>query len=153
MAAEALTGRCGLYCGACSVYRAQRDDGEYLKGLAERFNCPPEKVRCEGCGALTPECWGYDCGIVQCSVAKGYRFCHECGEFEDRTCDKYEKLDKGYLENDNVDIRKNLETIKSGNINEWLKLSTERFRCPNCLGPLPTGATQCHNCRVKFPMV
>jgi len=67
MTNEDLVGRCGLYCGACSIYRAYKDNGEYLKRIATRFKCSPEKVRCEGCQILTPEFWGNDCKIVQCS--------------------------------------------------------------------------------------
>ncbi|HIE18590.1 TPA: DUF3795 domain-containing protein [Candidatus Bathyarchaeota archaeon] len=71
MADRNLIGRCGLYCGACVIYRAYKDDGDYLRRIDEHFRCPPEKVRCGGCMALTPDCWGYDYEIVQCLRNKG----------------------------------------------------------------------------------
>ncbi|NIU39053.1 DUF3795 domain-containing protein, partial [Candidatus Bathyarchaeota archaeon] len=73
-----LIGRCGLYCGACGIYRAYRDGGAYRERLASAFKCPPQKVRCQGCQALTPECWGNDCKIVKCLNVKGLQFCYEC---------------------------------------------------------------------------
>ena len=92
-----LVGRCGLYCGACSIYRAYKDDGEYLKLLVENFKCLQEKVRCEGCMALTPESWGYDCKIVQGLRRKGLEFRYECKKHDDKTCEKYEELASVYL--------------------------------------------------------
>ena len=152
MTYEDLVGRCGLYCGACSIYRAYKDNGEYLVRLAKRFKCPTEKVRCEGCQILTPKCWGNDCKIVQCLRNKNYEFCYECPKYEDHSCKKYEKLAKGYLE-DNVDIRANLEKIKSGKVKEWLRESRKRFRCPYCKKPLPEGAKKCYHCRKEFPRI
>jgi len=144
-----LVGRCGLYCGACSIYRAYKDDGEYLSKLAQFFKCPPEKVRCEGCQALTPECWGNDCKIVQCTNIKGFSFCYECPQFDDRSCEKYEELAKRYLE-DGVDVRANLARVKSGRIEEWLRECRERFRCPHCKKPLPEGSKKCYHCGKEF---
>jgi hypothetical protein len=147
-----LAGRCGLYCGACSIYRAYKDGGEYLKRLSEHFKCPPEKVRCEGCQILTPECWGNDCEIVQCLKVKRYGFCYECPQYEDQSCEKFEELAKRYLE-DNVDVRANLEKIKSGRVKEWLRESKKRFRCPYCKKPLPEGSKKCCHCGKEFPQI
>jgi len=111
-----LVGRCGLYCGACTIYRAYEDSGEYRNRVAAYFKCPPEKVRCEGCQALTPECWGNDCEIVKCTTAKGLSFCYQCPQFDDKSCMKFEDLAKRYME-DNVDVRANLSRIKAGQVN------------------------------------
>ncbi|MEM3699785.1 MAG: hypothetical protein QXL57_02815 [Candidatus Bathyarchaeia archaeon] len=43
-----LVGRCGLYCGACAIYRAYKDNREYLAKLAQHFKCPPEKCDAKG---------------------------------------------------------------------------------------------------------
>jgi hypothetical protein len=146
---EHLVGRCGLYCGACSIYRAYKDDGGYLKRLSEHFKCTPEKVRCEGCQALTPECWGNDCKIVQCLRVRGYEFCYECPQYVERSCEKFEELAERYLEDD-VDVRANLEKIKSGKVKEWLEESANRFRCPYCKKPLPEGSKKCYHCKKEF---
>jgi len=143
-----LVGRCGLYCGACGIYRAYKNGGEYRQRLADFFKCPPEKVCCEGCQALTPQCWGNDCKIIRCLYTKGLQFCHECSDFKKHTCKKFEKFSKDYLEDDGVDLRANLARIKAGNIDEWLKESEEKFRCPYCGKPLPTSSfrKRCYYC-------
>jgi hypothetical protein len=144
---ENLIGRCGLYCGACSIYRAYKDNGEYLKTLAENFKCPPEKVQCQGCLALTTESWGYDCKIVQCLRSKGLDFCYQCRSFECKTCEKYEKLEEGYME-DGEDIRANLDRIKNGEADVWLQESEQAYRCPASKKPLPVGRMKrkCYHC-------
>ena len=37
-----LVGKCGLYCGACGIYRAYKDGGEYRQRLADFFKCPQD---------------------------------------------------------------------------------------------------------------
>jgi hypothetical protein len=142
-----LVGRCGLYCGACAIHRAYEDDGEYLKRVAEYFKCSPEKVRCEGCMALTPDCWGNGCKIVQCLKGKGLDFCYQCKEYENKTCEKFEKLAKGCLE-DGEGIRTNLERIKRGEVDGWLQESEKLYRCSVCGKPLPVNRIRrtCYHC-------
>jgi hypothetical protein len=120
--------------------------------VAKFFNCPEEKVKCEGCQALTPDSWGYDCKIVQCLRSKGYEFCYECSLYDAHACEDYEGLAKRYLE-DNVDVRANLEKIRSGRTGEWLKESNARFRCPHCQKPLPEGSKKCYHCGKEFPQI
>lgn len=147
-----LVGRCGLYCGACGIYRACKDDGEFLKKLAESLKCPPEKVRCEGCGALTPNCWGYDCKIFKCIKSKGFDFCYQCNQYQNNSCEKFEKLAKGYLEV-GEDLRANLQRIRKDEIEEWLHESEEKYRCPACEKPLPVYGIKgkCYHCGASLP--
>ena len=140
-----LVGRCGLYCGACNVYRAQRDDPEWRRRFAERFNCTVEQVRCEGCGGLTPDCWGFDCKILKCLRERGYEFCCECPDYEARSCEKHERIARGYAE-DGVDMRANLAMIKEGKLAEWLEAAAAQYTCKFCGGPTTEGAAKCHHC-------
>lgn len=39
---EKLLSRCGIYCGACYIYRAQRDGGEFLDHVAAWQKAPRE---------------------------------------------------------------------------------------------------------------
>jgi hypothetical protein len=116
--------------------------------LAEFFKCPPEKVRCEGCQALTAACWGNECEMVKCLNAKGLRFCYECSDFENHTCEKFEKFSEDYLKDDHVDLRANLARIKAGDVDEWLRESEEKYRCLYCGKPLPTDSfrKKCYHC-------
>jgi len=143
-----LVGRCGLYCGACTIHRAYKDDEEYLKKLAEHFKCPSEKVRCEGCMALTPECWGYDCKIVQCLRNKGLEFCFQCSEYKDDTCERFGRIARRYLEEHEVDLRANLERIMKSQMEEWLQECEQKYKCPACQKPLSLVAIKrkCYHC-------
>jgi hypothetical protein len=97
--------------------------------------------------ALTPESWGYNCKIVQCLRNKGLEFCYQCNEYENKTCEKFEKLAEGYLEN-GENVRANLERIRRGETEQWLRESKEKYRCPACRKPLPVYGIneKCYHC-------
>lgn len=143
-----LTGKCGLYCGACNIYRAERDSAELRRKLAKNAGCSPDQVRCNGCGGLTADCWGNGCKIVQCLAAKGFDFCYECPEFEAGRCGKYEDLYTVYMEA-GVDLKKNSGRIKAGQGAQWLRESEELFRCKSCGMPVTVWSVQCHHCGGK----
>lgn len=88
-----LTGRCGLYCGICEIYRAYKDSEELQRELASKHDCSPQDVRCEGCQAIDvsgwsqEKEWGKNCAILQCLNAKELAFCHECDVYN--TCQKH----------------------------------------------------------------
>jgi hypothetical protein len=47
---QKLAAPCGLYCGACSIRIAHRDDNHKLKErLSAAYGVHPEEIRCEGC--------------------------------------------------------------------------------------------------------
>jgi hypothetical protein len=146
-----LVGRCGLYCGACGIYRAYKDKGKYLHEVAVSLKTTPEKVRCEGCQALTPLCWGSACKIVQCQNTKGIKFCYECSELYTHACKTFEELYEENL-NEGVDLRANLARIKAGDVDGWLKESEQRFRCYRCHRPLPANKLKenCYHCGAKL---
>lgn len=106
----------------------------------------------ERCQALTAACWGNECEMVQCLNAKGLQFCYECLDFESHTCGKLEKFSKDYLKDDGVGLRANLARIKAGDIDNWLRESEEKFRCPQCGKPLPTSSfrKKCLHCSKNF---
>ena len=145
-----LVGRCGLYCGACGIYRAYKDGGVYRQRLAENFKCPPENVRCEGCHALTSNCWGNACAIVQCLNEKGMRFCFECADYDNQQCEQFQQLAKRYHDFD-VDLRSNLGRIQAGDMDDWLQESNTKFRCPKCEKPLPARLLKknCYHCGTR----
>lgn len=142
-----LVGRCGLYCGACGIYRAYKDDGRYLQEVAESFDCSPELVRCEGCQNLTMNCWGHDCRIVSCLKERGFLFCYECGEIDE--CGQYSSLQEGYKEI-GVDLRQNLQRIESGDAKGWVEEENKRWRCGACQMPISYHMEECHHCGSKL---
>lgn len=144
-----LVGKCGLYCGACTIYRAYQDSEEWQQEIASRANCSPGQVRCNGCSDLTSECWGNDCKIVSCTRAKGYDFCFECPEFQNVGCQKFNTLSDRYLQG-GVNLRDNLNTIKEGKVNEWLQESADKFSCKLCGKPISVWSNECHHCGYKL---
>jgi len=40
-----LVGRCGLYCGACIIYRAHKDSAKLRESFARDYRHSPEDVR------------------------------------------------------------------------------------------------------------
>lgn len=148
MSDHALAGRCGIYCGSCSVFRAHKDGGEFLRRFSREWDMPIEKVRCEGCHGLTKDCRGSECDIVRCLQSKGFEFCHECPEYPKGGCKEY-KLVADNAATYGIDIRSNLERIRVGQTEEWLSESKERFRCPSCGKPLPNllwTEKRCYHC-------
>ena len=55
-----LVGRCGLYCGACIIYRAYKDSDQLRQKIAEREKCKPQEIQCEGCQTALTNGWNYD---------------------------------------------------------------------------------------------
>jgi hypothetical protein len=64
-----LAGACGLYCGACGIYRMYKDkDTERLEGTArDVFHCQLEDIRCEGCRGPVDCHWSPDCRFITCT--------------------------------------------------------------------------------------
>lgn len=140
-----LIGKCGLYCGACFIYRAERDDQALRKQIADHYKCKEAEVRCHGCGGLSESCWGNGCKIVICVGAKGFKTCYECENFHNDKCDKFHPLYQSYRAY-GVDLKTNLKRINSGDAEAWLADSEARFRCSACGHPIHVGAKACPEC-------
>lgn len=144
-----LIGRCGLYCGACRIYRAYMDSEKLREKFAKEFECSPEEIKCEGCQKLDEmgwdreKYWGNNCRIVKCLKKKNLNFCYECEEYE--TCKKFDKFYKICLKI-GIDLRDNLAIIQSGNIDEWLEQEMERWKCPECSKSISVDLKECHWC-------
>ncbi|MDY6911056.1 MAG: DUF3795 domain-containing protein [Chloroflexota bacterium] len=78
-----LTAPCGIYCGACVLYRAMRDSTIREK-VAISMGLAIEQAQCLGCRAekgnmVTMQ--GQVCESYDCISAKGLDFCYECDDF------------------------------------------------------------------------
>ncbi|HEY90562.1 MAG TPA: DUF3795 domain-containing protein [Dehalococcoidia bacterium] len=154
MEGEHLGAVCGLYCGACTLYRARhdyerKDLDDFFNNLAERWNVPVEEVTCEGClsdGPISPYC--RDCKIKQCAAEKeGITRCSDCPDFP---CDLITRFN-----NDGVahhsEVLKNIERQQKIGIYEWLQEEFERIRCQYCGVSQDWYAQNCHRCGTKSP--
>jgi hypothetical protein len=62
----------------------------------------------------------------------------------------FEEFSKNYLEEDGVDLRKNLAMIKAGKIDQWLKDSEGFYTCKLCGKPIVAGAKECQHCQKEI---
>lgn len=149
MSSLSLVGKCGLYCGACGIYRAYKDSKEWREEIAKKSGCSSDQVRCNGCGDLTSQCWGNGCKIVVCARAKGYDYCFECPGYQSENCESFKVLSEKYLKA-GVDLRGNLSSIKEGKTEQWLEESSRRFSCKACGKPVSVWSDECHHCGSKL---
>lgn len=149
-----LVGRCGLYCGACVIYRAYKDSEQLRRLVAERENCKPEDIRCEGCQTVLTngwdvkgQEWGKNCRTVMCLEAKGLDFCYECGEYP--KCEKFRLIADSCLKH-GENLMENLNKIKASKVEEWLEEEDKKWRCQKCGKPVAMHLTECHWCGAKI---
>jgi len=152
---QPLVAVCGLFCGACTLYRARhdidrKDAPEIIKRTADRWKVAPEQLTCEGClsdGPLTPYCAA--CAMKKCAAAKGITRCADCAGFPCETITKFS--------NDGVphhaSVLKAVRRQKKIGIDEWYEEEFERVRCQLCGVSLDWYATVCHRCGTVNPRV
>jgi hypothetical protein len=141
-----LVGRCGLYCGACSIYNCSHDPafGEKRQRVAEKYNIAPEKVTCQGCMALTDNCWGNDCKIVACLRGKGLPLCIYCEELG-APCSIWQNVCNDYQEQYG-NLLSAMERVRAGETDDWLAEMDARMRCPGCHGTICYFEKTCVHC-------
>lgn len=140
-----LLSRCGIYCGACYVYRAQRDGGALLGEMSKRLGVPPEKIRCSGCSGPYEEQWPncQRCSFKACQRRRGVGNCAQCSDFE--TCPDY-GTGVGFTAYRGEDMRGGLRRIEAGDGEGWLREQAERWSCPMCSYPLMWYDNACREC-------
>ncbi len=128
-----LASKCGIYCGACYVYRAFKDGGRMLDQTAQKLGVPKEAIKCNGCLGPTEDLWRncQVCQIRACLKEKGFGFCYECSNFEDYSCARYERLREGASKR-GEDTREALLRIKARDADSWLREQDGKWRCPTC---------------------
>ncbi len=149
-----LMAPCGLYCGACGVYIATRDNNiKFMTVMANLYGTNPEETQCQGCMQKDPSRKQYafckSCDIRNCVKEKNYYSCHQCEEWP---CDMIKNF--GYATG--VRVMKRAipvwrENVKQLGIEEgcieWARSECERYHCHNCGKPLFRGAQRCRSCK------
>ena len=141
-----LAGACGLYCGACAIYRMYKDqDTEQLERAArEVFRCRPDDIRCDGCRGPLDHHWSPECRFLACTRERGITFCHECADF---SCD-----DLSAFSADHHDIPlTNLRRLAKVGLAAWLAEQEARWRCPACGKPVDIYSETCRACGAELP--
>lgn len=158
-----LRAPCGIFCGACAIYIATRDDSEKFGTLiGALWGTEPEETKCYGCMQSDPpkKRFGFcqSCVIRKCVKSKELYSCHQC---EDWPCDTIENIDLG--ESLPSTIKKSIERVikraipswrekvsefgdEKGSL-VWARAECERYHCPSCGEPLYRSAQHCRACR------
>jgi hypothetical protein len=148
-----LMAPCGLYCGACGVYIATRDNNEKFRAvMGKLYGTTPEETHCVGCMQADPSKKRYKycnyCPIRNCVTSKGYYSCHQCAQW---SCDHINNF--GYATGVRV-MNRTIPVWRSkvaeygdekGSV-EWARAECERYHCPGCGKPLFRGAQRCRAC-------
>ena len=146
---EHLAAVCGLYCGACGLYRARRDDNperleEILRTTSERWGVPEEEIGCDGClggGKLTPHC--KDCRMRLCAEEKPeVTRCADCPDFP---CDMITDFNNDGARH-HAEVLTNLRDIQKIGAEKWVAEQEESWRCPGCGIQVGWYDRNCYSC-------
>ena len=152
---------CGLYCGVCAIYIAQRDNNPKLKEalvkvykgeipgkgvLPNADTLTVDDIRCRGC--LSEERFMHcrQCDIRDCVMEKGITGCHECDEFP---CP--------YIQEFPMTVGKKviLRAIpywREVGTEKWIEDEEARYVCPECGNRLFRGAARCNRCKAEVDL-
>jgi hypothetical protein len=131
---------CGLYCGACDVLIANKNDA--VDALAQAWNLEPEQLRCCGCKSAVNAVYCVDCDIKRCAESKGVEYCFECGEYP---CSRLVAFRNDEHSHHSV-VLQNLGLVQSQGIEQWLEQQRDRWSCPNCGTEFSWYARTCAAC-------
>jgi len=143
-----LAAACGLFCGACGIYRMYKDqDTERLEQTArEVFHCRPEEIRCEGCRGPNDCHWSPQCRMLACTRERGITFCYECDDFP---CQELTSLSADQRDASLANLRRLAEV----GLETWLAEQEARWRCPACSRPVDIYSQTCRACGAALPAI
>ena len=124
---KTLAAVCGLFCEACTLFIATKEDPARLKDLAARFQLSEEAVQCHGCRSAKRGPYCEHCKMVTCATGRGIDFCSECGEYP---CDELKQFQSERPHR--IELWADLERIKSVGYGQWLKDTRQRYACHRC---------------------
>lgn len=137
---ERLDTYCGLHCGSCGVFQANKSG--QIEDKAKEWNMKVEDLYCKGCKSDTIATFCRTCHFKTCATSKEIEFCFQCEEFPCK-----ELLEFKDDENPHHSIvLHNLDQIKELGIEEWLKQQEVRWSCPECKEKYSWYESICSNC-------
>ena len=154
-----LLSPCGLYCGVCAIYIADRDNNlkfkqrlvDLYKGkVAGKGTLPgsetlcADDIRCNGCLSENRFMHCDQCDIRQCTTQKGYTGCHQCEEFPCRHIDNFPMAVGKKVILRAIPYRRKFGTEK------WVRDEEARYTCPECGNKVFRGAVKCNQCKASL---
>ena len=151
---EHLAAACGLYCGACVIYRACRDNNqkrleEFFPDISSQRGVPQDNLYCDGClsgGRLTEYC--QQCPIRLCPGNKsGVSRCSECPDFP---CSLITDFNNDGIRH-HAEVLDNIRRMREIGVANWVIEKDRRWRCPQCGAPVEWYARPCFQCGAPQP--
>ncbi len=156
-----LLAPCGLYCGVCAIYIADRAGNRKFKErlvslykgeiegkgtLPGSENLSVEDIRCRGC--LSEERFMHcsRCEIRDCTKKKGFTGCHECEEFPCRLIENFPMTVGKKVILRAVAHRREVGTLK------WVEDEEARHTCSKCGNKVFRGAARCNRCKAELDL-
>ena len=124
---DTLVAVCGLYCGACSVYLATREEPARLEILAAKLGQSVEETRCLGCRSDLRSQHCRSCTFVECASARGHFVCGEC---QDYPCAPFSQFQAACPHR--AEIPADMAQILEAGPATWALGIPERYACPAC---------------------
>lgn len=152
---------CGLYCGVCAIYIADRDNNLKLKErlvnlykggvegkgvLPNTQNLSTDDIKCSGCLSDNRFMHCQQCKIRACVTGKGYSGCHQCDEFPCRHIEDFPMAVGKKVILRAVPYRKKVGAEK------WIQDEEARYVCPECGNKVFRGAVKCNQCKSKLDL-
>jgi hypothetical protein len=139
-----LLGGCGLYCGACSHYRAFMPDSRHL---LERVTADdPDFEECHGCRSdfLTDYC--SKCSIRQCTSERGIAHCGLCPEYPCSLLKSFQHDGRVH----HIVVLDSIENLKTRGPVQWLDEQNQRWEC-RCGQKFSWYEESCNRCGSPLP--
>jgi hypothetical protein len=148
---ENLIASCGLYCGACEMYRAGHDNNQQkCESLLKAFNSRGgkftlEDIKCDGClagGKLTP--WCQQCNIRSCAKSKSDdAICSpDCTDFPCKTLTGFANDGMRH----HLEVIDNLQRLHKAGLKKHAEQEEKRWLCPGCKAPVSWYNQTCSKC-------
>ena len=132
---------CGLYCEACTLFIATKEDPARLKGLAARYQLSEEAIKCYGCRSAKRGPYCEQCKMFACAAERGIEFCVECTEYP---CDELKQFQSERPHR--IELWDDLERIKAIGYKHWLKEISRNYTCPQCQSINSAYDLKCRKC-------
>ena len=143
MVEEHLAAVCGLYCGACVIYRACHDNNQ------KRIEGFQNNLYCDGClsgGRLTEYC--QQCAIRLCpSDKQGVTRCSDCPDFP---CSLITDFNYDGIRH-HAEVLDNVRRMCEIGVTDWLMEQDKQWRCAQCGAPVEWYARPCFQCGAPQP--
>lgn len=156
-----LISPCGLYCGVCAIYIADRDNNQKFKErlvglykgqvtgkgtLPGSENLTSEDIKCCGCSSGEQFLHCKQCEIRKCTGEKKYTGCHQCDEFP---CHHIENFPMAVGKKV---ILRAIPYWREVGLEKYIEDEEARYICPGCGNRLFRGAVKCNNCKTTLDL-